>query len=255
MPDQPDQHEGGPIGSCRRQPQALRIGHRVVGPAVNQNEACADRRGDPQRRQGVEVPLEVRRRRVEQSSRGLAIGSLEDCARLRVETVGVGADEHAHEHRIVVDLPPNVFVRVRPGEPEPQDFGRGCVAPEAQHHPHPLAAPRVGGRQERRAGADARPDEDRLPITRGEGGNHRLDVLGSEPAPGEPGDRGHRDVEARPRQEPRNVLDTRVVLALRREPVNEHQRTAGAEPSVDIEIGARAGERGGPADGLIGRRG
>jgi hypothetical protein len=119
------------------------------------------------------------------------------------------------------------------GEEEAQQLQRGGVASEAQDDADPIAHGGIGGGQQGGAGAHAHGDDRGGRRARGQRGDHGPHVVRAQAPPGEAGNRGHGHLEAGAGQEGSGLAHPRLVLALGRVAVHQHERHATLAPTVD----------------------
>jgi len=117
---------------------------------------------------------------------------------------------------------------------------RGIVMHAADYATPEFAAVhgRIGRSQERGSGAHAHRDHDRGRRAGGQRRHHRRNVVRSQPAAGEAGDRGHRHVEPGAGQQRGSLQHPRLVLAGRRVRTVNHL-VAHVAPSAVHLVGAR----------------
>ena len=143
------------------------------------------------------------------------------------------------------DAPRDAPVRVGARQPEAEHLARRRVAAEAHDDANAVADSWIGRREQCGPGADAHAEDHGGLRARGERRHDRRQVVGPQATASEPGDRRHRHVEARARQELRGAAHAGVVLPLGCQTVDEDQRHATVVAGGDVAVhdGARDGER------------
>src|SRR5205823_2739236 len=211
---------------------------------VDEHEASRNGGRDGERRERVEVPA-ARGGQARKDPRGtLGVGALERRALPRVQQVRVRALEGADQRGIVAAAPARLAVLVRPRQPEAQHLERRRVAAEAHDGAHAVPDARIRRGEERRARAHAHAEHDRRPRARRQRRPHHGNVVLAQAAAREPRDRRHEDLEPGTGEQRRGLPGARIVLAVGRHAVDQHERLASAEERrpVAIELDARDGE-------------